>query len=260
MAIILFARSTPPSTAPAPCSYVPLSIRLGTGADGYGYLLAGSALGGVLGAGLANRLSGAGRLAPVIMGSICLQALPFLVPSRYTAPVLAAVLQVVSGVGMVIVDVLALTSLQRDLPGAVLSRVLGIFDTVVLGGILLASLATGILLAHAGVIVALVAVGAGIPAVALVGLPALLRADRTSARPPPGCGPGSACCPGSTCWPMRTGPPWNGWPRRLRRSSCPPGGVRSARATRPTRCGSWSAASYRCVSPARPLGRASWRR
>jgi CRP-like cAMP-binding protein len=83
---------------------------------------------------------------------------------------------------MIIVDVLALTSLQRDLPGSVLSRVLGIFDTLVLGGILLASLATGILLAHTSVVVALIVVGAGVPAVALAGLPALLRADRTSAQ------------------------------------------------------------------------------
>ena len=44
----------------------------------------------------------------------------------------------VSGVGMIIVDVLAITTLQRDLPSDVLSRVLGVFDTVVLGGILLA--------------------------------------------------------------------------------------------------------------------------
>ena len=45
-----------------------------------------SALGGVLGAGLANRLSSASRLAPVIMGSICLQALPFLVTVPVTSP------------------------------------------------------------------------------------------------------------------------------------------------------------------------------
>jgi CRP-like cAMP-binding protein len=63
----------------------------------------------------------------------------------------------------------------------VLSRVLGVFDTLVLGGILLASLATGILLAHADLNVALIAVGAGIPVIALAGLPTLLRADRTSA-------------------------------------------------------------------------------
>ena len=48
-------------------------------------------------------------------------------------------------------------------------------------GILLASLATGILLAHTNVDVALVAVGVGIPALGLAGLPTLLRADRTSA-------------------------------------------------------------------------------
>ena len=82
---------------------------------------------------------------------------------------------------MIIVDVLAITSLQRDLPGDVLGRVLGVFDTVVLAGILLASLAAGVLLAHSDVNVALVAVGVGIPALGLVGLPTLLRADRTSA-------------------------------------------------------------------------------
>jgi hypothetical protein len=184
VAVILFCALDSAVYGASTVLYVPLSVRLGTGADGYGYLLGASALGGLLGAGLANRLSSASRLAPVIMGSICLQALPFLatIPViAVRAPVLAAVLQVVSGVGMIIVDVLALTSLQRDLPGEVLGRVLGVFDTVVLAGILLASIAAGVLLAHAGVDVALVAVGLGIPAIALAGLPALLRADRTSA-------------------------------------------------------------------------------
>jgi CRP-like cAMP-binding protein len=161
--------------------YVPLSERLGTGPNGYSYLLAGSALGGVLGVALANRLSSATRLAPVIMGSIGLQAFPFLLTVPVHSPALAAVLQVLSGVGMVIVDVLAITSLQRDLPGDVLSRVLGVFDTLALGAILLASLLMGILLAHATITVALIVVGAGVPVIALFGMPTLLRADRTSA-------------------------------------------------------------------------------
>ena len=46
---------------------------------------------------------------------------------------------------------------------------------------MLASVAVGVLLAHANVVVALVAIGIGIPAIALATLPALLRADRTSA-------------------------------------------------------------------------------
>ena len=181
VALILFCALDSAVYGAATVLYVPLSVRLGTGPDGYGYLLACSALGGLLGAGLANRLSGASRLAPVIMGSICLQALPFLATVPVHAPALAGALQVVSGVGMIIVDVLALTSLQRDLPGDVLGRVFGIFGTVVLAGVLLASLATGVLLAHADVSVALVAVGVGIPVLGLAGLPMLLRADRTSA-------------------------------------------------------------------------------
>jgi MFS family permease len=181
VAVILFCALDSAVYGAATVLYVPLSVRLGTGASGYSYLLAGSALGGLLGAGLANRLSGASRLAPVIMGSICLQALPFLLTVPVHWPALAAALQVLSGVGMIIVDVLAITSLQRDLPRDVLGRVLGVFDTVVLAGILLASLATGILLAHADVNVALVAVGVGIPVLGLAGLRTLLRADRTSA-------------------------------------------------------------------------------
>ena len=161
--------------------YVPLSVRLGTGPDGYSYLLAAAALGAVLGAGLANRLSSASRLAPVIIGSLCLQALPFLATVPVRSPALASALQVASGVGMVIVDVLAITSLQRDVPGDVLSRVFGIFDTLVLGTIMLSSVLAGILVAHASITVALVAVGAGVPALGLIGLPTLLRADRRSA-------------------------------------------------------------------------------
>jgi len=181
VAVILFCALSFAVYGAATVLYVPLSVRLGTGSDGYGYLLACSALGGLLGVGLANRLSGASRLAPVIMGGICLQALPYLLTVPVRGPALAGTLQVVSGIGMIIVDVLALTSLQREVPGDVLGRVLGVLDTVVLAGVLLASLATGVLLAHAGVSVALVAVGVGIPVLGLAGLPMLLRADRTSA-------------------------------------------------------------------------------
>ena len=181
LAVILFCALDSAVYGAASVVYAPLSVRLGTGSNGYSYLLAAAALGGVLGVGLANRLSGTSRLALVIMGSICLQAFPWLLTIPVRSPALAAVLQAVSGVGMIIVDVLAITSLQRDLAGDVLSRVLGVFDTIVLGGILLASLGAGILLAHASLNVAMIAIGAGIPAIGLLGLPTLLRADRTSA-------------------------------------------------------------------------------
>jgi CRP-like cAMP-binding protein len=154
---------------------------LGTGASGYSYLLAGAAVGGVLGVGLANRVGAASRLTPVIMGSFCLMAVPFLLTIPVRSPVPAFLLQVVSGTGAVVVDVLVITILQRDVRGSVLSRVLGICDTIVLAGILLASLSTGVVLAHTSVTVALAVIGAGVPLLGLAGLPTLLRADRMSA-------------------------------------------------------------------------------
>ena len=161
--------------------YVPLSLHLGTGSAGYSYLLAGSALGGVIAAGLANKLSSASRLAPVILGSIMLQALPYAVTATVHTPVLAFALQVISGVGMIVVDVLAYTALQRDLPRDVLSRVLGVFDAVVLAFIVAASFVGAALLSGQGLHTTLLIIGFGFPAVSLLGLPALLKADRTSA-------------------------------------------------------------------------------
>jgi len=161
--------------------YAPLSVRLGTGPKGYSYLLAGSALGGVLAAGLANRLSGSRRLAPIIVGSIALQSLPYLVTAFVHAPVAAFVLQVVSGVGMIIVDILAITALQRDLDRGVLSRVLGAFDAIVTSAILLASFAVAALLSHSGVVVTLEVTGIAIPVLAVLGLPILVQGDRRTA-------------------------------------------------------------------------------
>jgi MFS family permease len=161
--------------------YIPLSEHLGTGSSGYSYLLAGAALGGVIAAGLANKLSKSSRLAPVILGSIILQALPFAVTATVHAPVLAFLLQVVSGIGMIIVDVLAFTALQRDLPREVLSRVLGVFDAIILAFMVCASFIGAALLSSGSLDRTLVVIGFGFPIVSLFGLPALLKADRASA-------------------------------------------------------------------------------
>lgn len=161
--------------------YAPLSVRLGTGVNGYSYLLAGSALGGVLAAALANRLSALPRLAPVIIISIALQGLPFALTVLVHSAAPAFILQVVSGVGMVIVDVLAITALQRDLDGGVLSRVLGAFAAIVTAAILLSSFVMAAVLSEWGVDTALLVTGIGIPLLALSGLPLLVRGDRASA-------------------------------------------------------------------------------
>lgn len=161
--------------------YAPLSEHLGTGVEGYSYLLAAAALGSVLGAGLANRLSAATRLAPVIVVSILVQTVPFLLLLLVDQPLLAALLLVVSGTGMIVVDVLAITALQRDLPREVLGRVFGALEAIVILGITAATLLVSAVLAAWGLDAGLAAVGLVIPAIALAGLPVLLRADRQTA-------------------------------------------------------------------------------
>ncbi|HEY8729987.1 MAG TPA: cyclic nucleotide-binding domain-containing protein, partial [Acidothermaceae bacterium] len=132
-------------------------------------------------AGLANKLGSSSRLAPVILGSIVLQALPFAVTATVHAPILAFVLQAISGAGMIIVDVLAYTALQRDLPREILGRVLGVFDAIVLGFIVAASFIGAALLTSHGLHTTLLVIGFAFPLLALVGLPALVKADRESA-------------------------------------------------------------------------------
>lgn len=162
--------------------YAPLSVRLGTGTKGYSYLLAASALGSVIAAGLANRLATARRLGAVIVGSIILQAAPFAVTAATRSAGVAAGLQVVSGVGMVIVDILAVTALQRDLARGVLSRVLGVFGALSTGACLVGSVVAAALLSATGIETTLILVGAVSSALALAGLPILLAGDRRQAR------------------------------------------------------------------------------
>ena len=157
--------------------YVPMSERFGTGADGYSYLLTAAAIGGVLGAAVAGKLSAARRLPVIIFGGIGSLALPFAATALVTSPVIGFVLQVISGGGMVVVDVLALTSLQRDLPRQLLSRVIGLLETAVLSAALVASFAVAALIREFGLTTALVLVGLGFPVIAAIGIRALVRAE-----------------------------------------------------------------------------------
>lgn len=157
--------------------YVPLSERLGTGANGYSYLIAGASLGGVLLAAGANRISASARLGPLILVGMLMLALPYAATSVVHHVWLAFILQVVAGGGMLIVDILAVTAIQRDLPGEVLSRVFGLFEAGVPASLLASSFVCALILRAYGLTTALLAIGFGFSGVALLGLWPLLRAD-----------------------------------------------------------------------------------
>jgi CRP-like cAMP-binding protein len=162
--------------------YAPLSAQFGTGPEGYTYLLAASALGSVLAAFLAERLSARTQLAPLLVGAIVLEAVPFGLSHYVHNGFVGAALQAVSGAGVVLVDVLAITALQRDLPRAALGRALAATGAVALGATVIGNLSASAIIAGAGLGWTLAVIGVGFPAIAIACLPALVGSDRASAQ------------------------------------------------------------------------------
>lgn len=155
--------------------------RLHAGANGYGELLAGLGVGGVLAAGLVNRIASWARLGPAILVGIALYCVPTLLLLVVPNAPSAVPVEVVRGAGTLVVDVLAMTALQRSLPGERLARVFGAFFTLVLVAISLGALLTPVALHAVGLTSTLWLAGAAIPALCLLGWPALSAMDRTNA-------------------------------------------------------------------------------
>jgi hypothetical protein len=161
--------------------FVPISrLQLHSGTSGYGYLLAGLGVGGVAGAVLVNRLAARTRLAGSILGGMAVFCLPTALLVVVHQPVVGFALQIVRGAGTLVVDTLAITALQRSAPADMVARVFGAFFALVLAAISLGALITPLLL-HAGLHPTMLVYGAGIPALCLLGLPWLLRADKVAA-------------------------------------------------------------------------------
>ncbi len=157
--------------------------RLGTGAQGFGYLLAGLGIGGVAMAGVVNRLAGSRRLAPIIIAGVAGYCLPTALLTVIHSAEIAFGLEIVRGGATLVVDVLAITSLQRAVPTEQLARVFGVFFAFVLAAIALGTVITPAIVSAFGLNVGLLTMAFAPLAVGLPGFPALLRIDRqTEAR------------------------------------------------------------------------------
>jgi MFS family permease len=151
---------------------------LGTGPDGYGYLLMGMGIGGVVAAPLVVRLERLPRLSFVIlagMAAYCLPTLAFLVIHD---PALGALVQVVRGAGTLVVDVLAITALQRALPSDVLARVFGAFNALFLSAIVLGAALAPLIIDSWGLRPSIWVASVGVLAVSALGWPWLAGMDR----------------------------------------------------------------------------------
>src|SRR3954454_22973016 len=133
--------------------------QLGTGPEGFGYLLAGLGVGGILTAGVLDRLAASGRLAWLIVIGTALYCLPTVLLAVVHAPELAFAIQIVRGGATLVVDVLAVTALQRAVSSEQMARVFGVFFALILGAISLGALITPPLVDGLGLHCALVGGG-----------------------------------------------------------------------------------------------------
>jgi hypothetical protein len=160
-----------------------LGRELGYGDAGYGYLLAGCGIGGLVGAAVAARLGGARRprhvavvLLAVAIPSSLLAVTPWLAGAVFLA--------VVIGAGSVMVEVVVDTALARSLDEAVLARAYGLAFPASIGGIVVGSLIAAPLVALVGLSGALAAIGGLVAVYCLVlCLPVLVRRDVVSPVP-----------------------------------------------------------------------------
>lgn len=152
-------------------------------AAGVGLLYAAIGVGGLIGGFVALVLASGGRLARDFAIGLALFGLPLALIGGAPVAVLAVVALGVLGIGNSIVDVNALTIMQRAVPDAVLGRALGALDGLLLGSLGIGALLAPALIALVGPEVALVAVGLVLPALALLTRPRLRALDRTTAAP-----------------------------------------------------------------------------
>lgn len=152
--------------------------NLGTGAEGFGYLLTALGVGGIIAAPLVNKLGNSARLGTVIAVGMIVYTLPTALMVLVSDPAVAFALQVVRGAGTLVVDVLALTAMQRTLPPNLVARVYGVFIALVLAAISLGAALTPLLLSLFGLTGTLLIYGVGTPLAVLLGYPRLLHVDR----------------------------------------------------------------------------------
>lgn len=154
---------------------------LGTGPDGYGYLLAGLGVGGLLAAPLVTRAERLPKLAPVIIAGMAFYCLPTMVLLVFDQPAVAFVVQVMRGAGTLFVDVLAVTALQRAIAPEVMARVFAVFDSLCLAAILVGATLTSWIIGAGGAEAGVWLTGAAAFAISLAGLPWLIGVDRVAA-------------------------------------------------------------------------------
>ncbi len=141
---------------------------LGFGKAGVGFLTAAVGVGGLIGAVVALALVGRQRLATDFGLGLVLWGLPIALIGIFPEPAIAFVLLGLVGIGVTVVDVAAVTLLQRVVPDEVLARVFGVLQTVFVATIGFGAIAAPLLVSWIGARGALIATGALLPTLSVL--------------------------------------------------------------------------------------------
>jgi MFS family permease len=158
---------------------------LSGGASTVGWLNAASGIGGLVGAGLAGVLVGRGKLAADFGLGVVLFGLPLALLASWKSEGLALVLLAGVGVGNTLADVSGMTLLQRVTPPAVVGRVFGVLESVLLLTVALGAATAPVLVSVLGTRGALVVAGLFLPALVVPSFGVLRRIDDLAAGPHP---------------------------------------------------------------------------
>ncbi len=157
--------------------------QLSMGDAGPGYLSAALGLGGVAGGAATFALAGRPRLSGALLGGAVGFGVAFGLVSLVTQPPLALLLLVVAGVGLVLVEVVARTLLQRTAPVGSLTAALGVVEGVTMAGLALGSFVVAPLVAIIGLTSTVVVIGLTMPVLVLMSWIPLIRLERTTIVP-----------------------------------------------------------------------------
>jgi len=151
---------------------------LGTGNAGVGLLQSASGIGAIFGAGLAVALIARSKLASDLALGLVLWGTPLLLIGAFPHIWVAAIALAVLGAGNSIVDISAITLIQRTAPPAVAGRVFGALESMIVAMLALGALVTPPVVHWIGIRGSLVVFGAILPALVLVTAPRLRGIDR----------------------------------------------------------------------------------
>jgi len=151
------------------------------GDDGLAFMWTATGIGGLLAAGITNRLAARPQLSAILAVSALVSAVPMMCLSFVRVPGAVYAVLLVEGGAVIVADVVYMTMLQRSVEGSVLGRVLGILDSLMVGGILLGSLLAPALVAVGGLRFALIAGGALLAVLGIAVLPKSRSIDRAAA-------------------------------------------------------------------------------